>query len=227
MEIQLFSQHIQKTINTTYSIESYQPGITMSIHKASKDLRYLLNHGYKKSYAVKFVSNHYQLPKKERHFLARSIFSDKDIQIALQKKLPIQQITGKEVVVDGFNVLITTEAVLKNEAIFCDDSVLRDTQGIFGKYKITKTTEKALNKIFAVLENYQPAQVTFYFDKQVSHSGDLCSKVRPQFPCETTNHVDLLLSNLNIITATSDSILIQKLDHFIDIPFQISLSKPL
>jgi len=199
----------------------------MSLHEASKDLKHLLNRGYNKTSALTFVCNHYQLEQKDRHFLARAVFADELVSTISEKRLPIEEIQGKDVTVDGFNVLITVEAVLKNEAILCDDSVIRDTQGVFGKYKITETTEKALQEIFSLFKEYPPRTVTFYFDRQVSHSGDLCSTVRQHFPCETVNHVDLLLANLNKITATSDSILIQKLDYYVDIPFEILLSKNL
>lgn len=199
----------------------------MSLHHASKDLKYLLNRGYNKTSALTFVCNHYQLKQKDRHFLARAIFSDDLVTTILEKRLPIEDIRGEDVVIDGFNVLITTEAVLKNEAFLCDDSVVRDIQGVFGKYKITETTQHALHEIFSTLTAYPPRTVTFYFDKQVSHSGDLCAHVRKKFLCETVTHVDLHLATLNRITATSDSILIQKLDHFVDIPFEILLSKNL
>ncbi len=199
----------------------------MSIHEASKDLRYLLNSGYKKTYALDFVCNHYQLPKKDRHFLARAIFSDAVVHTVQQKRVDIKDIEGEKLAIDGFNVLITVEAVLKDMAILCDDSFVRDTQGIFGKYKITKATHEALHKIYGVLKKYPPAKTTFYFDQQVSHSGDLCSLIRPHSPCKTIKHVDQVLAELNFMTATADSVLIQKLNQCVDIPFEILLSKPL
>jgi len=194
---------------------------------ASEDLKYLLNRGYKKTSALTFVCNHYQLPAEDRHFLARAVFSDDTIQKTLQRKLPVEEITGKDIVIDGFNVLITVEAILKNEVILCDDSVVRDTQGVFGKYKISERTTEALEDIFSLLNLYPPETCVFYFDKQVSHSGEVCALVRNNYPCNLVRHVDLTISRLNRITATSDSVLIQKLDHFIDIPFEILLSKTL
>jgi hypothetical protein len=197
----------------------------MNVHDASVDLKYLLNRGYNKTSALTFVCNHYQLEKADRHFLARAVFSDDKVIKTLEKKLSIEEIQGNDVVIDGFNVLITVEAVLKNEAIICDDSVLRDTQGIFGKYTLSENTDRALQEIYYILKKYLPRSVTFYFDQQVSHSGDLCSRVNPHFCCKTVKHVDLTISNLNKITATSDSVLIENLDHFIDIPLEILFSK--
>lgn len=199
----------------------------MSLYEACEDLRYLLNRGYKKTYALDFVCNHYQLLKKDRHFLARAIFSDAVVHAVHKKKVDIKDIEGENVAIDGFNVLITVEAVLKNQVILCDDSFVRDTQGIFGKYKISETTHEALQEIYGVLKKYPPHHVTFYLDQQVSHSGDLCSLIRPHFLCKTTNHVDAVLVELNLMTATADSVLIQKLNRCVDIPFEILLSKAL
>jgi hypothetical protein len=196
----------------------------MSLKKASEELRYLLNRGYKKSSALTFICNHYQLTKKDRHFLARSIFSNHLIETITSKKLPIESMHNQSIFIDGYNVLITTEAVLTNQAFICDDSVVRDTKGIFGKYKITDLTHEALSHIYTLLNNYSPHSATFYLDKQVSHSGDLCALIRPHFPCETIIHVDDHLASLNTITATSDTILIQKIDRFVDLPFGVMLS---
>jgi hypothetical protein len=199
----------------------------MYSHEASEDLRYLLNRGYRKSYALTFVCNHYQLQEADRHFLARTTFSEAEARSTRQKKVHLEDIQGEDITIDGYNVLISTEAALTGDTIVCDDSVVRDLKGVFGNYVLTELTHQALQEIFAVLTMYSPQTATFYFDQQASHSGDLCSIVREHFPCKTVKHVDLILARLNLITATSDSILIRKLDHFIDIPFEILLSKPL
>lgn len=196
----------------------------MSLHKAAEELRYLLNRGYKKTSALIFICNHYQLTTEDRHFLARSIFSDQHIEEVSRKRLPIESIHDQPISIDGYNVIITTEAVLTNQAILCDDSVVRDTQGIFGKYTHTDLTEKALSHIYTILNHHSPASVTFFLDQQIPHSGDLCSLIRSQFPCQTLTHVDNHLATLDHITATSDTILISRLTHFIDIPFEIMIS---
>jgi hypothetical protein len=175
------------------------------------------------------VCNHYQLTQENRHFLARTTFSDEEAAAIQAKKVSIDTIHQKDLAVDGYNVLITVEALLKGEAVICDDLVVRDTQGVFGKYTITDKTHIALTRISEVIDMYHPKSVTFYFDQQVSHSGDLCSIVRNSFSysCKTHNHVDKVLATRNIITATSDSVLIRKLQHFVDIPFEIFMSKTL
>lgn len=199
------------------------------VQKASEDMRYLLNRGYKKTYALKFVCDHYQLTQNYRHFLARTTFSDEEAHAIQEKKVSIHTIEGRNLAVDGYNVLITVEALLKGEGIICDDSVVRDIQGVFGNYTISDNTHTALTHISEVIDIHHPNTVTFYFDQQVSHSGDLCSIVRNRYSylCETHTHVDRFLADRDTITATSDSILIHKLTHFVDIPFEIFMSKSL
>lgn len=46
----------------------------MKLKMAAEDLKYLLNRGYRKSVALKFVANHYLLGRDERNYLARYVF---------------------------------------------------------------------------------------------------------------------------------------------------------
>ena len=55
----------------------------------------------------------------------------------------------------------------------CDDAVLRDTNAIFGIYKINSHTEIALINIINLLKHYHPKCVYFLYDSPVSKSGEL------------------------------------------------------
>ncbi len=78
------------------------------------DLRFLLNRGYREKRAVKFVADKYRLSKKQRNFLVRGVFSKKEAEKNKEKRIPISEAQGR-VMVDGYNVLITVEAMLKGE----------------------------------------------------------------------------------------------------------------
>ena len=193
--------------------------------KAMKDLYYLLNRGYKKELAVKFVSDHYKLSKKERYRIMRIVFSEKEIKEIKRKKLEIKDIKNRSLAIDGYNVLITTESVLENKAFLCFDGVVRDTRGIFRKYKFTDRSNEALNEIFSLLSKYPPEKVLFFFDAQISKSGELCSLVRKYIDeyrlkgdATAVKNVDYTLKKLQILTATNDSIIIKYIKNFVDIP---------
>jgi len=128
----------------------------MSFDDAIDDMKYLLNRGYKKKTALNFVSNHYGLDRKGRNFLLRYVFSDRDIEEHKSKLVPIESIRGRDVVIDGYNVLVTVETILNNGKVVRGmDGFLRDTSGVFSKYRFDKNTKNAINSILDMLKKYK------------------------------------------------------------------------
>jgi len=196
--------------------------------KALKDLYFLLNRGYKKDLAVKFVSDHYKLKKKDRYKLMRIVFSKREIESVKRKKCEITDIEDKFLAVDGYNVLITTESVLEDKAFLCFDGIIRDTRGIFKKYKFTERSNEALEKIFSLFRKYPPKEALFFFDVQISKSGELCSLIRENLEkyslrgdAKAVKNVDYTLKKLQMLTATNDSVIIKDIEKFVDIPREI------
>ena len=136
---------------------------------ASKDLRFLLNRRYDKARSIKFVGNKYQLNKSERHILYRALYSDDDINSIKNKLVPFEQITGKYLAIDGYNVLITVESIFQDKTIIdCDDGIVRDISGVFGSHLITPVTYNSINLILSQIEENPPRLLRFFFDSQVS-----------------------------------------------------------
>ena len=122
--------------------------IKKSLKDASYDLKFLLNRGYRKKIALNFVANKYLLDKNARNFWLGRFFQLKNHRKI--KIVDIVNINNKTIFIDGYNVLITVESICNQEydsIIMCDDGVLRDTNAIFGKYKINSPTEIALTNI--------------------------------------------------------------------------------
>ena len=144
-----------------------------------RDLRYLLDHGYPRDSAVNFVSNHYRLPLRERHLLARCVFSRGEAAEHRRKIVGVGAVGGRSLGVDGYNVIITLESILKGKQVVrCDDGFVRDLRAIFGKYKTSRETERAVEEVLKVVAKARPSKVAVFFDKQVSRSGELAGKVR-------------------------------------------------
>lgn len=124
---------------------------------------------------------------------------------------------------DGFNVLITCEAVAAGRGVVCDDGVVRDIEGVFGKYKIRPETWATLDRICMVLEKTAPH---FFFDAQVSRSGKIAEYLSCKgYDARTERHVDLRIVKSDMVAATSDSVILGKVAHFIDVPRQLLLAK--
>ncbi len=79
------------------------------------DLKFLLNRGYRKKNAISFVANKYLLNIDERNYLVRKIFSNEISMARMIKILDITCITNKNIFVDGYNVLITTEMICNHD----------------------------------------------------------------------------------------------------------------
>ncbi|MBU0762928.1 MAG: DUF434 domain-containing protein [Candidatus Altiarchaeota archaeon] len=193
---------------------------------AQEDLRFLLDRGYRKEYALKFVGDHHNLLLKERNLLFRQTYSQREIQVTLSKLKPTEFITGRHLVIDGFNVLITIEHAMANGEVFlCQDGLVRDNVAAFSNYKIKESTRKAADKVIEILVKCPPKDICWVFDSQISGSGTLSQYVMKRLSEEklqgesiTSPTADHQISKLNLLTATSDSALIDRLVRVVDLP---------
>ncbi|BDH80048.1 MAG TPA: DUF434 domain-containing protein [Methanothermobacter sp.] len=202
----------------------------MTLKKAVEDLRYLLDRGYKKRVALDFVANHYMLKRRDRNYLARYVFSESTIRDRKKKIASPESLRGSGIILDGYNVLITVESVLQGNFFIAQDGFLRDSRGVFGKYKLNDETLKALELVFKALKVLKVGFVKFYFDKNVSFSGELASIVRRLLKdygipgeVELSPNVDYNIKreSEDFVVATSDSAIIDRAERVFDIPFFI------
>ncbi|KAF5084025.1 DUF434 domain-containing protein [Methanobacterium aggregans] len=204
------------------------------IPEAVHDLRYLLDRGYRKKGALKFVSDRYLLNIHERNYLARKVFSREVSLLRRKKIIDISRVKDETVFVDGYNVLITVESICTGypSLVSCDDGFLRDVNAVFGKYRINDTTKTALTQIILLLKCYKPYFVKFLYDSPVSQSGELSKLTRNILKANnvsgdavTSKNVDSELVTLSEdtggIVATSDSAVIDKIQRVVDIPCEI------
>jgi len=195
----------------------------MSLHDAREDLRDLLNKDYKKKMALDFVCNHYSLKKEDRNILARTTYS-KDVSAeTMGKESSSEDLNGEELLIDAYNVIITIESVLFDDPLVCDDGVVRDGRGVFGKYEITEKTVTSLERINDFLKKKGILKAVFFIDKNVSKSGDLASAIRAfdwdsDVDAILSEKVDSTLRSKKALVATADYGIIKYVDRFVDIP---------
>lgn len=142
----------------------------MSLMDAYLDLKCLLNRGYRKRYALTFVANHYLLTSEERHVLARCVFPASWIGEVRQKLLAPEDLQGKSLAIDGFNVLITLESLVEGKATLCEDGLVRDLK-YQGRYKLGEKTRELLKSIGKALEELEVSGVVFFYGKNTPMSG--------------------------------------------------------
>lgn len=195
---------------------------------AIKDLRVLLDRGYPRDTAVKFVSDHYLLEIDKRHLLTRCVFSSDQSQDHRSRMVDGSEVQNKVLGIDGYNVLITVEGILGgNRIILCDDGFIRDLQAIFGKYKMSESTKPALERVLDLVESLGPEKVLFFFDKQVSKSGELAGMLRWKMEdrdldgdARATSGTDKKVWGIEV-SASSDRVIIERSDRVLDIPRRI------
>lgn len=198
------------------------------ISDAVRDLRYLLNQGYPRDSAVNFVANHYRFLLNQRHLLARCVFSKFEVAEHRRKAIRASAVRGKRLGVDGYNVLITLESILtRKQVVRCDDGYIRDLRAIFGKYRISPATTRALAELLRIIARAKPSHIEFLFDKQVSRSGELAGMVRQRLEqaglkgdAQAAGGVDFKLRSFDVV-ASSDRAIIGRAKAIWDIPAEL------
>ncbi len=191
--------------------------------KASADYRHLLEKGYNPESARRFVCDHHLLSKEESWYLLRCILPSKLAEARRRKLAAKTAVKGKTVIVDGYNALITLES---KKVFECDDGFLRDLSGVFGNYAISGKTPSILLKLVKRLKSLGVEHALFYFDKNVSKSGELASLARKTLSkagmsgdAETRHDVDCELkkkgASKNIVVMTTDSAIIDEVKQVI------------
>jgi len=197
------------------------------LHKAGRDLQYLLNQGYHIKGASTFVGNHYLLSERQRLALVRAVSSENSIKMRKSKEVKIIP-HGSVVNIDGFNTIITLEVALSDSLLLkCMDGTIRDLAALRGTYRLIDKTDTAIMLIGRILERNGVGKAVFYLDAPVSNSGRLKQRITElleqfhfEVQVEVIHNVDVVLQKLsNVIT--SDAIILDKCTSWINLNAEI------
>jgi hypothetical protein len=121
------------------------------LRSAVNDLSWLLTRGYAPTASLKLVGDHYQLRNRQRVALSRAASSDRKLEARRASCIPVSQISADDLLIDGFNLLITLEAALSGGVVLCcRDNCLRDLASVHGTYRSVEETVTAPTKLIAV-----------------------------------------------------------------------------
>ena len=184
------------------------------LNAAGQELVFLLNRGYDVKSASTFIGNHHLLSERQRLALAR-ITSTKAALMERRRKELTQ--APAELVFDGFNTIITLEVALSGSLLLAGmDGTIRDLAGLRGTYRIVDKTVRAVELLFAHLDELGVKKALFYLDQQVSNSGrlralllDKAAERGVQVRVELHPSVDGVLSRLENVV-TTDAIILDK-----------------
>jgi hypothetical protein len=184
---------------------------------ASRDYLFLKRRGYSIKSVLDIVGNRFQLNNDERNVLYRGFFTKKEIRTRMNRLLNERTVNGSFLEIDGYNQLITIESYRKGKFVFkATDGIVRDTASVYRSYKITDITVEVLSILIKNLPYLRLREAKFYFDKPVSHSGELCvlinelmNKYRVAGNAMTVLSPDYVLKNADFV-ATSDSVIMSE-----------------
>jgi len=184
---------------------------------ASRDYLFLKRRGYSIKSVLDIVGNRFQLNNDERNVLYRGFFTKKEIRTRMNRLLNERNVNGSFLEIDGYNQLITIESYRKGKFVFkATDGIVRDTASVYRSYKITDITVEVLSILIKNLPYLRLREAKFYFDKPVSHSGELCvlinelmNKYRVAGNAMTVLSPDYVLKNADFV-ATSDSVIMSE-----------------
>jgi hypothetical protein len=185
---------------------------------AVSDLSWLLSKDYPEKASLKLVGDQYRLTTRQRKALMRSSCSIQAARVRQGKVLTPDDLKGKEVFIDAFNLIITTESALSGGFIFEGlDGCYRDLASIHGTYKRVEETAQAFNLIAQAVTELGIGAVHWLLDKPVSNSGRMKTLIYEfatdhelDWTAELYFNPDKELINCKEVVVTTDSLI---LDH--------------
>ncbi|AQT68598.1 hypothetical protein STSP2_01766 [Anaerohalosphaera lusitana] len=139
--------------------------------------------------------------------------------------MALQELTGRELVIDGYNVLIGIEAALSGGPIFIGrDSCYRDIASVHGSYRRVEETVHALHIIADAVQGLRVAGCRILLDSPVSNSGKLKTMMRElaeqngwRWEIELLYNPDNEMIESDVPVATSDSDVLDRCSKWINL----------
>jgi hypothetical protein len=195
-----------------------------TLREAAGHLSWLLERGYSPGAALKLVGDRFTLHARQRKALMRGVCAP---QIALQRQAQRSAVAGADVMVDGFNVIVTVETAMVGGLLVRGlDGLLRDLAGMHGRYRDVDQTRAAIALLAGALQG--ASRVRWVLDRPVSNSGRLAGMLREAgFDDVTlTDLADRTLAESGAMVATADGPLLDRAAGGVDIVSPVVAALP-
>ena len=187
------------------------------LRTATSELSWLLTREYSMKGALKLVGDRYTLTDRQRLAVSRAACSDQGKERRAQTLMSTDDVAGKDLIVDGFNLIITIEAALSGGLLMiCRDDCIRDLSSVHGSYRSVDETERAITLIGEAIDTLQPKSVRWVLDRPISNSGRLAKRIRDAALPEQWNWTVEVAYNPDAEITASDRIVISSDSHVLD-----------
>ncbi|MBN2592472.1 MAG: DUF434 domain-containing protein, partial [Sedimentisphaerales bacterium] len=196
---------------------------------AVDDFSLLLTRGYADKSALKLVGDRFSLTERQRMAVMRCACSDGHLASRKSRRIELDNLKGKSIAIDGYNVLITIEAAMSGGVILKGrDGCFRDLASVHGTYRKVTETIPALELVGQFLQEAGVGKALWLLDSPVSNSGRLKTIIGELARENGWNwDVKLLLSpdrelkKTDLIVAGSDSVVLDGCRSWVNLATEI------
>ena len=187
-----------------------------ALREAVRDLSWLLTRGYAPTASLKLVGDRLRLTDRQRGAVVRSACSDASLVYRGEHSLDAAHVAGRDLEIDGFNVLTTVEAALAGGVLLVGrDGCCRDLASMHGSYRKVEESQPGLQLIGQCLAELGSGSCRWMFDKPVSNSGrirkvteELAAENGWPWRCELCASPDALLLESREAVVSTDSVIL-------------------
>jgi hypothetical protein len=199
------------------------------LRAATRDLCWLLDHGYASPSATELVGNRHNLTSRQRMAVSRYSCSRAAAHHRSQLQLTPAAVRGRELWLDGYNVLTVLESALAGGVVLLSrDGCCRDIAGIHRRYRKVNETAPVLRLIGYTVAGWGVTCCRWWLDKPVSNSGRLKTFIGEAAAAAGWNMaVDLVFNPDRVlweseqVIATSDGIVLDRCRQWVNLARQI------
>jgi hypothetical protein len=211
----------------------FSPDKIGNLRLAVADYSLLLTKGYAGKSALKLVGDKFSLTERQRLAIMRSACSDQQLASRRRRRVPIENLAGQPVAIDGYNVLITVEAAMSGGVIFKGrDGCFRDLASIHGTYRKVTETIPAVQLIGDFLKEIGVTKTLWLLDSPVSNSGrlktligQLAQKNNWGWEIRLSLSPDAELIKTDLIVVSSDSVVLDGCKRWTNLAAEIITQK--
>lgn len=182
------------------------------LRNAVADVSWLFSRGYALPSTSKIVGDRYRIEQRQMKGVVAAASADASLADRKSREVAPQALAGADIVIDGFNLIVTIEAALSGGVLIVGrDGCIRDMASMHGSYRRVEETQPAIELIGSRLGQLQPRHVHWLLDRPVSNSGRLRAMLlnaaeRHGWPwsAELDDNVDGRLKASSAIVITAD-----------------------
>jgi hypothetical protein len=208
---------------------SFGAGRLAGLRQAVYNVSWLLDRGYGIASATELAGDRYHLTRRQRIAVARCSCSGPARERRQRHCVAPVQLQGRELWLDGFNVLTAVETALGGGVILIGrDGCCRDVAGVYSHYHKVEETVPALQAIGRMVAQLGVTECRWWLDSPVFNSGRLkgiilgvAAETGWPWQVELVTNPDRVLSGAERIVSSSDHVILDRCQKWFNLTRQV------